>query len=85
MSRVSRVLRPSGNRNHHALRSHNSQLTSHSVDAQTAGEMGVNGRNALGFDLAGGNGAANLARTLQRMRRNVMDAVLVAGRAAREA
>ena len=58
-----------------------SQLT----DAQTAGEMGVNLLNAVGFALAGGNGAASLARTLQGIRQNVLDAALVVRRAAREA
>ena len=53
------------------VRFHRSLLT----DAQTAGKMGVNGRNALGFAPAGGNGAADLVRTLQGTRRNAVDAV----------
>ena len=40
--------------------------------------MGVNWRNALGFALAGGDGAAGLARTLQGVRWNAVDAVRVA-------
>jgi len=47
--------------------------------------MGVNLLNAVGFALAGGNGAASLARTLQGIRQNVLDAALVLRRAAREA
>ena len=83
MSRVSRVLQlpAMATTMLFVLTTHFSLL----VDAHTAGKMGVNGRNGLGFDLAGGNGAADLTCTLQGMRRNVMDAVLVAWRAAREA
>ena len=87
LSRVSRVLQlPAMATTSMLFCSHFSLLTSHySLTPRLRAKMGVNGRNGLGFDLAGGNGAADLACTLQGMRRNVMDAVLVAWRAAREA